>query len=524
MNESFLTFFDPSRARGGRCDPDVGPPAGKEPDSPTAGCEISVSALIGQIKSALAGAMPGRVCVIGELSNVKMHSSGHVYFRLKDASAAIDAAMFRQNAKALKFRPVDGLEVVVEGKVDVYDVRGQLQLYVETMTPRGSGALELAFRQLREKLEGQGLFDVAHKVPLPRVPRAIGVITSRTGAAVRDIARTLGRRWPAAPVYLLNVSVQGEAAAPQIASGIALMDRCAARLGIDTIILARGGGSLEDLWAFNEEVVARAVYACRTPIVCGVGHEVDVTIADLVADVRAPTPTAAAELAVPDRLANCVASLYKSSRSDLAALERAAIFRDPMGVLRVAMQRIDELSHRLIACQHQRLARERRRLEPLTGRLAALHPARLAERAMGRLEKLAGRLAWALGGRSKKAGDRLGGLENRFGAIHPRHRLAMAVQQLSAASRQLDALSYRSVLARGFSVTRGPDGKILRSATQAKGGDWLATELADGTIASQVGGQSQRPSRRGGVSNEQGGGLFDQSIGSNDGQGPETDI
>jgi exodeoxyribonuclease VII large subunit len=537
MSDSLLSSFDPSQARGPRAGPDVGTTDRQGP----AGRGITVSALIAQVKAALAEAMPQRVCVIGELSNVKPHSSGHLYFRLKDAAAAIDAAMFRPYARTLKFRPVDGLEVVVEGRVDVYDVRGQLQLYVETMTPRGTGALELAFRQLRQKLERRGLFDAAHKAPLPRFPRAVGVITSRTGAAVRDIARTLRRRWPVAPVYLLPVPVQGDGAAEAIAAALRLMDRRAAAWEIDTIILGRGGGSLEDLWAFNEEVVARAVYAARTPIICGVGHEVDVTIAELVADVRAATPTAAAELAVPDclevmrhaevlasRLGRGVAARYKSAGAALTAVARAPIFRDPLGVLRVVIQRVDELSHRLRAGQHQRLARARRRFEPLSGRLAGLHPARLAERALRRLERLAGQLAWALGGRSKRAADRLAALAARMGAVHPRHRLALADQRLGAAGRQLEAMSYRSVLHRGFSVTRRWGGEILRSVTQAHPGDHLTTELSDGTVTSRVaGGDPPRPraARAGRIQGGAGGkGLFDELPRSNDGQGTQADV
>jgi exodeoxyribonuclease VII large subunit len=410
---------------------------------------------------------------------------------------------------------------------------------VEKLTPKGAGALELAFRQLREKLQREGLFDPAHKAPLPRFPRAIGVVTSRTGAAVRDIARALRRRWPGAPVYLLNVPVQGAGAAEAIARAIALMDRCAAAWEVDTIILGRGGGSLEDLWAFNEEVVARAVYAARTPIVCGVGHEVDVTIAELVADVRAATPTAAAELAVPDRLEvarhvevldgrlrRCLESRYQSAVAAISSLERCSLFRDPMGLLRVLMQRTDELSHRLTACQHQRLGGSLRRLEPLANRLAALHPARLAERAMGRLEKLAGRLAWSLGGRAKRSGDTLGALDSRLAAAHPRHRLALASQRLDGVAGQLEAMGYRSVLGRGFSVTRGQDGTILRSADQVWAGERLSTELADGTFTSRAEGGPAAPPRPGRAARATADqpGLFGEPPRSDDGQGTQTDI
>jgi exodeoxyribonuclease VII large subunit len=485
--------------------PDVKPKPVAQETSPSpltqeAPQTLTVSALIARVRCALADAFPRRVTVVGEISNFKLHSSGHMYFRLKDADAAIDAAMFRQFAAHVRFTPADGLEVVAEGRVDVYDPRGQLQFYVESMTPRGAGALELAFRQLREKLHGEGLFDPAAKKPLARFPRAVGVITSPTGSAVRDICRTLQRRWPAARVYLMPVLVQGEGAAESVAEGIALLDAHAERFGIDTLIVARGGGSLEDLWAFNEEIVARAIFAAVTPIVTGIGHETDVTIADMAADVRAATPTAAAELAAPDtaevlrHLASLHARLHRSvveglasAASDLRGLLRSAIFRDPAAGLRIRHQRLDELSHRLRADLGHLLSQARRRLDPVGGKLAALHPARLAEVARGRLDRLTARLAWALGARSKRAGDVLAVWRGRLLAVHPAQRLALVRQRLNAAERQLEAMSYRGVLWRGFSVTRKADGAILRSRADAVEGDWITTELADGMIRSRLG-------------------------------------
>jgi len=469
------------------------PDAGPAEESP-----LSVSDLVASVKHALNDAFPGRVTVVGELSNFKHHSSGHMYFRLKDADTAIDAAMFRGRAAKLKFAPADGLEVVVEGRVDVYEARGQLQLYVERMTPRGAGALELAFRQLCDKLRAEGLFDAEAKKPIVRLPRAIGVVTSPTGAALRDIRRTLHRRWPAATVFLLGSLVQGDSAAAEVAQAVALLDANAERLGIETIIIARGGGSLEDLWAFNEEVLARAIFACATPVISGVGHETDVTIADMVADCRAATPTAAAELAVPDaaelrrhlaavgaRLARTAAERLRSARAALDGVLRSVVFRDPAARLRAQMQRTDELSHRLASALRGRLVEAGRRLAPAANRLATLHPARLCERAQGRLDRVAGRMAWALGGRSKRAGDALADLALRMRAGHPTHRVRLARQRLAALGRQLEAMSYRSVLARGFSVTRKGDA-ILRSAGDAQTGDIICTELADGTVDSRV--------------------------------------
>ncbi|MCJ7543085.1 MAG: exodeoxyribonuclease VII large subunit [Phycisphaerae bacterium] len=507
MGEARLPFFDPSQARGPRRGPDVGQDVTGEvlahgADRADAGrgrAPLTVSALILRIKGALADAFPQTVAVVGEISNFKLHSSGHMYFRLKDASSAIDVALWRQHAERLKFSPADGLEVVVEGRVDVYDVRGQLQLYAERMTPKGAGALELAFRQLREKLQREGLFDPAAKVAIGRFPRAVGIITSASGAAIRDIRRTLLRRWPAVRAYLLPVLVQGEGAAEEIARAIAATDAAAGRLGIDTIILARGGGSLEDLWAFNEEIVARAIFAARTPIITGIGHETDVTIADLVADLRAATPTAAAVAAVPDaaEVARHVETLHKrlhrstveslrAARVDLEAILRSVIFRDPAWRVRTSQQHLDELSHRLRAAQADLAADCRRYLEPLAGRLAALHPAALAERARGMSDRLTGRLAWALGGLSKRAGDALAAVQARLASASPVHHLRLARQQIDAARRHLEALSYRNVLARGYSVTRDRDGEILRSVAQVVHGQEIRTELADGSIDSRV--------------------------------------
>jgi len=517
MSAERSSFFDSPRRKGSdgnaakaqaeragsdRAASPIGRDVTEEFVSPPGAAPMSVSALVSRIRNALAEAFPQRVCVVGEISNLKLHGSGHLYFRLKDANAAIDAAMWRSAASRLKFRPTDGMEVVAEGRVDVYDVRGQLQLYVERLTPRGQGALELAFRQLYERLQREGLFDPSHKIPLPRFPRAVGLVTSPTGAAVRDMVRTLRRRWPAARVYLVPVLVQGEGAAEDIARGVRLLDASASRFGIDTIIVGRGGGSVEDLWAFNEEVVARAIYACNTPIVSGVGHEVDTTIADLVADVRAATPTGAAELAVPDavevrrhaaqlaaRLERIVRDTLRSSRAGLEAILRSVVFRDPAARIRSQTQRLDELEHRLGAGLRQLVATRRRRLEPAGNRLAALHPARLAERARGRLEKGVARLAWVLGALSKRSGDRLAVLEARLGEAHPRHRLALAQQKIAAAGRQLESMSYRSVLRRGYSVTRGPGGEIARSVEAVAEGDGIETELVDGRIDSTVTGK-----------------------------------
>ncbi len=481
---------------------------------------LSVSALLMRVKDAIA-TLPAQLAVVGEISNLKRHSSGHMYFSLKDANATIAAMMFRQNNMYLKFTPADGMEVVAEGRIDVYEVRGQLQMYVERMTPKGAGSLELAFRQLCEKLKAEGLFDPSRRKPIPRFPRAIGVVTSPTGAAIRDIIRTLRRRWPAAKVYLAPALVQGEGAAQSVAEAVRLLDANAAKYEIDTIIVARGGGSLEDLWAFNEEIVARAIYAANTPIISGVGHEVDVTIADMVADMRAATPTAAAELAVPaadeiaayisqlaGRLARNVSGKITTARTELNAVCRSSVFRDPTARIRTQTQRLDELSHKLRAGLTEMLSGARKRLEPLANRLAMLHPAMLNEKARAALAEMLHKLDWQFGGLVKRHTDRLADITGRLAAVHPRHRLVLARQHVAAIERQLEAMSHKNVLNRGFSVTRGAGGAILRSVRQVQAGMTVETELADGKFTSETAGNPAVKKRKN-INGEHDAPLFD---------------
>ncbi len=460
---------------------------------------LTVSDLVARIKEALLDTFPKRLSVVGQVSNLKRHSSGHLYFSLKDAGAAIDAVMFRSAASAVRFNVEDGMEVVATGRIDLYERQGRLQFYVERLAPQGTGALELAFRQLKERLEREGLFDPARKKPLVRFPRAIGVITSPTGAAVRDIARTLSRRWPAAKAFLTPVRVQGDEAAGEIAEAVRLMDSAAEKYRIDTIIIARGGGSLEDLWPFNEEVLARAIFAAQTPIISGVGHEVDFTIADFVADVRAATPTAAAELATPDgteirrycdvsagRLGRRVRDLLQSARNSLASVQRSAVFRDPAGPVRANQQALDDLTTRM----RQGLKDHSLRSEQ-------------------RFTKAARDLAWVLGRCAKKASDELAMLANRLVAVHPRNRLGLAQQQLTALGRQLDAMSYKAVVKRGYSVTRIAGKQILRSVGEVAPGAMLETELTDGKIISQVVGEKP-PLKKPNVCRESTPNLFEQ--------------
>ena len=305
------------------------------------------------------------VLVEGEISNFTAASSGHMYFVLKDKGAQIKCACFRQRARYLKFKPEDGLSVIASGRVGVYEPRGEYQLYVETLEPKGIGSLQLAFEQLKAKLQAEGLFDAVRKKPLPLLPRTIGIVTSPTGAALQDILRILGRRHHSLRVVIYPAKVQGEGAAQEISSGIAYLNM---REDIDVLIVGRGGGSIEDLWAFNEEIVARAIAASRIPVISAVGHEIDFTIADFVADLRAPTPSAAAELVVlkksefSERVNGLEQRLGRSFRYFLSLLRNRVLslssdraFASVEGQLQRYQQRADELAFRMESAMKGRL-------------------------------------------------------------------------------------------------------------------------------------------------------------------------
>lgn len=330
------------------------------------------------------------VQVRGEVSNYKLHSSGHHYFTLKDENSQLRAALFRQEAARLRFPLADGLCVVARGRIGVYERQGQYQLYVTELAYQGTGALFAAFEALRRKLEREGLFDPARKRPLPRFPSCIGLITSPTGAALHDMATILRRRWPRAELILCPALVQGEEAAASLVQALHRMNQ---QPRVEVILLGRGGGSLEDLAAFNEERVARAIFASRRPVISAVGHETNVTIADLVADARAPTPSAAAEMAVPDRneVAQHLASLavrlerawdrrIESARQRTQALESRRVWAHPEAQWASRLQALDELSERQQAAGNKMLTLQRQRLAGLEHTLRALNPLQVLER------------------------------------------------------------------------------------------------------------------------------------------------
>jgi exodeoxyribonuclease VII large subunit len=356
---------------------------------------LSVSELNDVVKETLESQLDA-VWVVGEISNLRVPPSGHCYFTLKDERSQIAAVMFRRQGAVMRFAPENGMEVLCFGRVSLYSVRGDLQLYVENMEPRGRGALHLAFEQLKKKLAGEGLFAEARKRRLPFLPRSIGIVTSDKGAALYDMLRVIGDRFPSLRIVIRPVRVQGDGAAREIAAGIEDLNRFGA---VDVIIAGRGGGSLEDLWAFNEEIVARAIYSSAAPVISAVGHEIDFSIADFVADRRAPTPTAAAEMVVPNK-----ADLQENVASLGAALRRAMEWRiesardewrglvkrlsDPGRKLREHQQRLDDLSVDLLRRFNDRLRRRRDQLARLTGRLEALSPLACLERGYSIAHKL----------------------------------------------------------------------------------------------------------------------------------------
>jgi len=409
----------------------------------------------------------------GELSNLARPASGHLYFSLKDARAQVRCAMFRNRNRVLRFRPSDGQQVLLRARVGLYEGRGEFQLIVESMEEAGHGALQRAFDELRARLEAEGLFDPARRRPLPAVPRQLGVITSASGAALRDVLHVLARRFPALPVIVYPATVQGAEAPAALRAALAAAVR---RAECDVLLLVRGGGSLEDLWAFNDEALARAIRACPIPVVTGVGHETDFTIADFVADLRAPTPSAAAEAASPDGAA--------------------------------WLARVNELATRLDDALTDGLVRREERLAWLAGRLRVQHPAQRLRERVQRLDELDQRLrrAWraVLRGaehrlavaRSKLARhvptarvaalrEIIAGYDHRL-RLAARETLARRRQQLRATARALDVVSPLATLDRGYAIVTDADGAVLRRAADTRAGAEIEARLAEGRLHCRV--------------------------------------
>ena len=433
---------------------------------------FTVAELSLEIKGLLEKRFPD-VWVTGEVSNFRGATSGHLYFTLKDASAQIRAVCFRNQARYLKFKPQDGISVIARGHLSVYEARGEYQLYVDYLEPAGIGALQLAFEQLKQKLAAEGLFDVARKKPMPMLPRTVGVVTSPTGAVIRDILRVLKRRFSNMNVLLYPVKVQGEGAAEEIAEGVQYFNQ---QRAADVLIVARGGGSLEDLWAFNEEAVARAIAVSKIPVISAVGHETDFTIADFVADLRAATPSAAAELVVhrkedfsdelrdrARRMTQSVRLAISEARERLAGLRMHYVFKAMLDRVGERARRVDDAVADLTRLVREKVAECRESfLHASAGivrydfrRTIRLERAELEERAVKLNAEFARLLA-----------------ERRNKLVH--------IQTL------LMERSPRTILDRGYSITRDAQGHIVRDAAQVSVGDDLSIRLARGELGARV--------------------------------------
>jgi exodeoxyribonuclease VII large subunit len=415
----------------------------------------------------------GSLWLEAEISNFARPSSGHWYFSLKDAGAQVRCAMFRQRNMLCAFTPRDGQKVLVRARIGLYEPRGEYQLIVDHMEDAGLGALKRQFEELSAKLAAEGLFAAERKRSLPGLPKRIGIITSPTGAAVRDILHVLARRFPAVAVMVYPVPVQGAQAAAEI---VAALQAAGRRNECDVLILARGGGSLEDLWAFNDERLARAIVASSIPVITGIGHEIDFTIADFAADVRAPTPSAAAELVVPDaeewlnsfvrlglRLQRCMHRRIEESRERLRWLTARAALVSPAARLGAQAQRLDELEQCLVRALRRRLQDRRERLRWLTGRTALVSPAARLSQQLLRLKNLDERLnrAW-------------------------RHAFDSRREKLLPLVRTLNAVSPLATLERGYAIVTAEAGEILRDAADVQPGSIIEARLARGRVRAKV--------------------------------------
>lgn len=411
------------------------------------------------------------IWVEGEISNLSRPGSGHWYFTLKDETAQVRCAMFRNRNSTVRFQPNHGDHVLVRCRVSLYEGRGDYQLIVEHMEPAGYGALQRRFDELRTKLAAQGLFDEAHKRPLPLQPQHLGVVTSPTGAALQDILAVLRKRFPALPVTVYPVSVQGDKAAGEVAAAIAAANR---NPQCDILIVGRGGGSLEDLWPFNEEIVARAIYASAIPIVSAVGHETDITIADLVADVRAPTPSAAAELITPDAeqllrrvhqahlaLQHAMQRVLQRKSQQLDWLSQRVV--SPRRRLELWQQRLDHSRQRLGASMSRELTAQRHRLERLEGRLQQHHPQLLHAQLSEKMTQLQQRLHHTI---ERQLKDRRQQLAQQAGLLH--------------------ALSPLQTLERGYAIVHSEQGAVVRSVSQTAPGHHVDIRMSDGALHCRI--------------------------------------
>ncbi|WP_340371700.1 exodeoxyribonuclease VII large subunit [Peribacillus sp. FSL E2-0218] len=413
------------------------------------------------------------VYIKGEISNFKQHTSGHMYFTLKDEKARLLSVMFAANSKGMKFMPENGMKVLVKGDISLYEASGQYQLYVKSMAPDGVGDLYLAYEQLKKKLEAAGLFLAEHKKMIPQYPKSVGVITSPTGAALRDILTTIKRRYPIAKIIVYPALVQGNNAAKSIAKAISMAN---ARAESDVLIVGRGGGSIEELWAFNEEIVAESIYDSDIPIISAVGHETDFTIADFVADMRAPTPTGAAELAVPhlneilerlmnrkNRLTRSIREAVNFERTKLTRLERSYAFRYPHKMYEQKLEQLDRTKDRLLKTSTRYFLKKKDGLNQLNDILKKQHPEQAVKNAQEELQQ-----------HEKK-------LRRAMEAIY-RHKS----QQFVHMTATLSALSPLKIMERGYGLVFTGDETLVKSTQQVSIGEKIAVSIKDGTLECEI--------------------------------------
>lgn len=435
---------------------------------------LSVSALTKYIKRKFdADPHLQNVYIKGEISNFKQHTSGHMYFTLKDEKARLLSVMFSANNKGMKFLPENGMKVLVKGDISLYEAGGQYQLYVKSMAPDGVGDLYLAYEQLKKKLEGAGLFLAEHKKPIPQYPKSVGVITSPTGAALRDILTTIKRRYPIARIIVYPALVQGNNAAKSIAKAISMAN---ARAESDVLIVGRGGGSIEEIWAFNEEIVAESIYDSDIPVISAVGHETDFTIADFVADMRAPTPTGAAELAVPhlneilerlmnrkNRLTRSIQEAVNFERTRLTRMERSYAFRYPHKMYEQKLEQLDKTMDRLGRTSTRYFMKKRDELNQLNDILKKQHPEQAVKNAKDELQQHAKVLRRAME------------------AIY-RHKS----QHFVHITATLSALSPLKIMERGYGLVFAEDETLVKSTQQVSKGDKIAVSIKDGTLECEI--------------------------------------
>ncbi|MDY7109754.1 MAG: exodeoxyribonuclease VII large subunit [Planctomycetota bacterium] len=502
--------FEPSRASGpGKSRSNR--PARRERkkyDRVTEADYLTVSQLADLIKTTLEQRIAAPIRVVGQVSNLSARN--HWYFSLKDESAVVQCIAWASSARKFGFSPKDGDEVLATGHVSHFPPQGRTQLYVTGLKPVGAGTLQIEFERMCAELRELGYFEEARKKPLPTFPRRIAVITSASGAAVHDVISTAAQRCKAVGLLIVDVRVQGEGAAEDVTRAIRWIDANHEKLGVDAILVTRGGGSIEDLWAFNERIVADAAFRCSVPLVAAIGHESDTTVIELVADLRAATPTQAAMRLVPSaedlhrqvdhldhRLLFLTRRLVEQARQRLGGLAGHIAFRDPFAILRRAQERLASMERDLSRATVSRLIAARARLEGQAGRLERLRPHVLVAHRHERLAVLSHRLDEAVRDRIHQR-PHVAGLRHRLD-VAIRRRIHAAGERLGAMERELTAIDPRRVLGRGYSYTTDAGGSLVRSIRDVRTGDGLVTHVSDGTIQSIVGGARRRRRRRSGA-------------------------